>query len=173
MHPTGFTGMNIVGGAAADASPTIYAWNYWKPATYGPNCEAFVTLTSFGAGDLIRIGARVSGVGTSATTGYFVSVTPTAVWSIIRFDGGNDPVTLATGPTQSLASGDKIGIRIIGSVVTALLYAPSSGWTNILSYNTVADAHRYTTSGSFAMLFKASRVDDFGGGNHLGKRRAH
>ena len=47
-----------------------------------------------------------------------------AVWSIIRFDGGNDPVTLATGPTQSLASGDKIGIRIIGSVVTALLYTP-------------------------------------------------
>jgi hypothetical protein len=156
--------MKIVSGTADDASSTLYAWTYWNPATYGPNCEAFVTLTSYVSSDLIRIGARVTGAGTNTISGYFVSISSSGVWSIIRFDSSTDPVILRSGPTQPLASGDKIGIRIVGSNVSALLYTPTGGWNIVLSYNTAADTHRYTTAGAFALWFKASTADDFGGG---------
>ena len=113
------------------------------------------------AGDTIRIGARVTPG--SSYSGYFVSITSAAAWSIIRIDNGGGPVTLASGVTQTLASGDKVGIRISGSVVTALHYT-SAGWTQVLSYNTSQDAVRYTSPGSLAIEFRAGAFDDFGAG---------
>ncbi|MGZ6950339.1 MAG: LVIVD repeat-containing protein, partial [Ilumatobacteraceae bacterium] len=37
---TSFAPMNVSGNAAVDASTTAYAWNYWNPATFGPDGEA-------------------------------------------------------------------------------------------------------------------------------------
>ena len=158
---TAFAAMNVSGNTATDASATAYAWNYWNPASFGPDTEAYATVASYGS-DTIRIGARVT-LGTGYS-GYFVSITSTGAWSIIRFDNGGSPVTLATGPTQTLASGDKIAIRIVGSQITALHYTTATGWTQVLSYDTSHDATRYTTAGSLALEFKTSTIDDFGGG---------
>ena len=155
--------MNVSGNAAVDASATQFAWNYWKPASFGPNCEAYVTVSSYGASDTIRIGGRVTGGGTNAYSGYFVMVSSAGAWSIIRIDSGALPVTLAAGVTQTIAAGDKVGIRIVGSVVTAL-HSTAAGWAQVLSYDTASDAVRYTAGGSLALEFKSSTMDDFGGG---------
>jgi hypothetical protein len=162
---TTFGAMNVSANMAVDASTTAYAWNYWTPASFGPDVEAYATVSSYG-GDTVRIGARV----TPGTTysGYFVSVSSANQWSIIRIDNGGAPVTppSETPVTQPLASGDKIGIRIVGSVVTALHYT-SSGWTQVLSYDTNNDppgAPRYTGAGRVAVEFKSSALDDFGAG---------
>src|SRR4029077_18138264 len=160
IKSTGFALMNVSSNTAVDSSTTNYAWNYWNPATFGPDVEAYATIATY-SGDTIRIGARVT-PGTSYS-GYFVSVTATGAWSIIRVDNGGSPVTLASGVTQTLASGDKIGIRIVGSVITALHYT-SSGWAQVLSYNTSQDAVRYPSPGSLAIEFRAGALDDFGGG---------
>jgi len=160
IKSTGFALMNVSGNTAVDSSTTNYAWNYWNAASFGPDVEAYITVASY-AGDTIRVGARV----TPGTTysGYFVSVSPTGGWSIIRIDNGGSPVTLASGVTQTVASGDKIGIRIVGSVVTALHYT-STGWTQALSYNTNSDSVRYTSAGRVAIEFRAGAFDDFGAG---------
>ena len=129
-----------------------------------PTAEAYVTVKSYGAGDILRVGARVTG-GTNSHSGYYVSVSATGGWSIGRVDNGTPLVTLANGPTQTLASGDKIAIRIVGSVVTALHSTPAGGWTQVLSYDTAQDSIRYTAAGSLAVEFKTSTVDDFGGGS--------
>ena len=161
---SGFAAMNISGHAAVDSSATQYAWNYWNGSRFGPDGEAYVTVSSYGASDTIRIGARVSG-GTNAYSGYFVSVAAGGAWSIIRIDnGGSSTVTLASGVTQAIGNGDKIGIRIVGSVVTALDYNSGAGWTQVLSYDTASDGIRYTAAGSLALEFKSGTVDDFGGG---------
>ena len=163
FRPTGFGSMNVSGNAAVDSSTTAFAWNYWNAASFGPDCEAYVTIASYGASDTVRIGARVINAGTSSASGYFVQVSATGVWSIVRIDGGPS-ATLASGPTQMLAAGDKIAIRIVGSVVTALHYASGSGWTQVLSYDTSNDAIRYTSAGRIALEFKTSTLDDLGGG---------
>ena len=126
---TSFASMNVSGNAAVDASATAYAWNYWNPATFGPDGEAYATIAAYGS-DTVRIGARVT-VGTGYS-GYFVSVTSAGAWSIIRHNNGGSPVTLASGPTQALASGDKIGIRIVGSQIRALHYTTAAGWVQVL-----------------------------------------
>jgi hypothetical protein len=84
------------------------------------------------------------------------------VWSILRITNGT-VTTLATGPTDPVSSGDQIGIRIVGSVITALHGKPS-GWVPVLSYDTKNDATRYTAAGSLSLEFRTSTVDDFGGG---------
>ena len=121
-----------------------------------------MTIASYGAGDVVRVGARVTGG--NAYSGYFVSVSATGAWSIVRVDAGGSPITLASGVTQTLSSGDKISIKIVGSVVTAFHYTSGGGWVQVLTYDTASDSIRYTAAGSLALEFKTSTVDDFGGG---------
>jgi hypothetical protein len=166
IKPSGFALMNVLGNTAVDSSSSQYAWNYWNPTTFGPDVEAYATVASYAGNGTIRIGARITPG--SSYSGYFVSISPTSggTWSIIRVDNGGSPVTLpATPVTQALASGDKIGIRIVGSVVTALHYTASGGWQQVLSYNTSSDTTRYTGSGSIAIEFLHDALDDFGGGS--------
>ena len=73
-------------------------------------------------------------------------------------------MTLASGVTRPISTSDKIGIRIVGSVVTALHYSTAAGWVQVLSYNTSSDPVRYTAAGRLALEFKTSTLDDFGGG---------
>ena len=73
-------------------------------------------------------------------------------------------MTLATGPTQAIANGDKIAIHITGNVISARHYLPATGWQQALSYDISGDAIKYTSAGSLALEFKSSTVDDFGGG---------
>ncbi len=164
IKPSGFSAMNIAGNAAVDPSSTAFAWNYWKAATFGPDSEAYVTISSYAAGDVIRIGARVSGGGTNSASGYYVAVSATGVWSILRIDNGGTPVTLVSGVTQPLAAGDKLAIRIVGSLVTALHCTTATAWVRVLSYDTSQDSVRYTAAGRLALEFRTSTVDDFGGG---------
>jgi hypothetical protein len=73
------------------------------------------------------------------------------------------PTTLASG-TRTIAAGDKVAIRIVGTVVRALHWSPGTGWVQVLSYDTAADATKYTAAGRLALEFRAATLDDFGGG---------
>ncbi|HEY0417272.1 MAG TPA: hypothetical protein VGC78_12890 [Gaiellaceae bacterium] len=163
VKPSGFASMKVVANAAADASTTSFAWNFWNPTSFGPNAEAYVTVANAGASDVLRIGARITGAGTTAFSGYFVSVSATGAWSILRVDNGGAPVTLATGPTAAVASGDGVAIQVVGSTVTALRRS-GGAWSQVMAYDTARDATRYTAPGSLAIEFKTSTIDDFGGG---------
>jgi hypothetical protein len=164
LKPSGFAAMNVSGNAAVDSSSSLFAWNYWNAASFGPDCEAYVTIASYGANESIRVGARVTGAGTASPSGYFVQVGSTGAWSILRIDNGGGSNTLASGVTQALASGDKVAIRIVGSVVTALHFTSGGGWVQVLSHDTSGDSVRYSAAGRLALEFKTSTLDDFGGG---------
>jgi hypothetical protein len=164
FRPSAGGAMNVSGSAAVDASTTLFTWDFWNASSFGPDCEAYVTVAKYGASDMIRIGARTVNAGTTGASGYFVAVSSTGAWSILRIDSGPS-TTLASGVTQTLASGDKIGIRIVGSVITALHYTSAGGWMQVLSYDTGSDATRYTAAGQIALEFKTSTLDDLGGGS--------
>ena len=162
VRPPVFASMNVSGNAAVDSSTSQFAWNYWNLSAFGPDCEAYVTVSSYGLSDTIRIGARVSNGGTTTHSGYYVAVSSSGAWSIIRID--NNVSTTLAGVTQTLASGDKLAIRIVGSVITALHYTGGTGWQQVLSYDTSGDSIRYTGAGQLGVEFKSSTLDDFGGG---------
>jgi hypothetical protein len=163
MRPSVFAPMNLSGNTAVDLSTTLYAWNAWN-AVFGPNCEAYITMTSYTGTDTIRVGGRVANVGTTTYQGYYVSISSTGGWSIIRITNAT-ATTLASGVNQPLAAGDKIAIRIVGSTITALHYTPSGGWLQVETYDTSRDTVRYTAAGNIAVEFRGSKIDDFGGGS--------
>ena len=163
MHAGSFSTMNIANNVAVNpGSASQYAWNYWNPATYGPDVEAYATVANYSGNDTLRIGARVS-ANSSTYSGYFVSITATGVWSIIRITNAT-VTTLASGVTDPISSGDQIGIRIVGSVITALHRTAANGWVAVLTYDTANDSTRYTAAGSLSFEFRTSTIDDFGGG---------
>jgi hypothetical protein len=162
IRPSGFAGMNVLSNAAVDASATLFSWDFWNAASFGPDAEAYVTVAHYGASDTIRIGVRVSNGGTTSQSGYYVAISSAGAWSIIRIDSGIS-TTLASGATQALASGDKVAIRIVGTVVSALHFTGGS-WQQVLSYDTSADGTRYSNAGNLAVEFRTSTLDDFGGG---------
>ena len=59
----GFAAMKITGNAAQDAVTTAaFAWNYWNPATFGPELRGVRNGPDLRRrSDVIRIGARVTG----------------------------------------------------------------------------------------------------------------
>ena len=164
LRPTGVTAMKISNNAAVDSSTSAFAWDYWNPSPFGPDSEAYATITAWGTSDTIRIGARITGAGTTSASGYFVAISSTGSWSILRIDHGPS-TTLATGPTQPVAAGDQIGIRIVGATITALHWTPNGGWVQVLIYDTSTDTTRYTAPGYLAIEFKTSTIDNFGGGS--------
>jgi hypothetical protein len=162
IRPTGFATMNVSANQAVDSSTTNFAWDFWNGANFGPNVEAYVTVANLGVADVIRIGGRVINAGSNSHSGYYVAVTPTGAWTILRMTSGS-PTTLASG-TRTIAAGDKVAIRIVGTVVRALHWSPGTGWVQVLSYDTAADATKYTAAGRLALEFRAAALDDFGGG---------
>lgn len=163
MKSGSFSPMNIANNVAANpGSATQYAWNYWNAATYGPDVEAYATVASYSGNDVLRIGARVS-ISSSSYSGYFVSIAASGTWSILRITNGT-VTTLATGVTDPISSGDQIGIRIVGSVITALHDTAANGWVKVLTYDTSHDTTRYTAAGFLSLEFRTSTIDDFGGG---------
>ena len=164
IRPTGFAVMNVSANAAVDSSTTLFTWDFWNVASFGPNVEAYVTAKTVGASDVIRIGGRVTNAGLNTHSGYYVAVTGAGAWTILRVDNGGSPVTLASG-TRTIVNGDAVAIRISGSVVRALHFNATSGWTQVLSYDTASDATKYTGAGRLALEFRTSTMDDFGGGS--------
>src|SRR6185437_3923966 len=149
--------MNVSSNAAVDASTTSFTWDYWNLANFGPNCEAYFTITNLGT-DVMRLGGRVSGAGTTKDSGYYVAVTPAGAWTIIRIDnGGGSPVTLASG-TRAVAVGDKVAIRIVGTIVRALHYSSAAGWVQVLSYDTAPDSVKYSAAGRLAIEFRSAKI---------------
>ncbi len=157
-----FAGLAITNNQAVSAA-NKYTWDAWA-TSYGPDSEAYATIAATAGTDTIRIGARVSGVGSNNYSGYFVSISPNGDWSIIRVDNGNAPVTLATGVNQPLSPGDKIAIQIAGAQITALHWTTANGWAQVLTDDTSSDTTRYTNPGNLAIEFKTSTIDNFGGG---------
>jgi hypothetical protein len=162
LRPTGYASMNVSANAAIDSSASVFAANYWNQALFGPDVEAYATVALVGGGDSIRIGARVQNAGTTSASGYYVQITSTGTWTILRVDAGPS-TTLATGPTQPLLNGDRIMIRIVGSVISALRFTGGT-WAVVMSYDTARDATRYTSTGRTVIQFKTSTIDSFGGG---------
>jgi hypothetical protein len=162
IRPSGFAALNVSANQAVDSSASLFTWDFWNAATFGPDSEAYATVTAVGS-DAIRIGARVTNGGTTSHSGYYVAISGTGGWSILRIDAGAS-TTLITGPTQTLAAGDKIAIRIVGSVITALHFS-AGNWQQVTSYDTAADSTKYSAAGRLALEFRNSTLDDFGGGS--------
>jgi hypothetical protein len=147
----------------ANSNPSARAW--WNASQFGPDCEAYVTITyKPPTGDCISVMARTSNVGLSTFSGYWgeaCTASGADTWTLYRFDSGSFTQIGTTG-TSEFAVGDGIGIEAIGSAIK--LYQRTSGvWT----VRTSATDTTYNTAGYIATGGDSASqtLDDFGGGN--------
>ena len=131
-------------------------WSNWNVETFGPDCECYITLTNQSAENLY---ARLTSVNTW-DDGYSVTVFQNEV-QIYRLDDGGRTQLGAT-IAQTSVSGDKLGMEIIGSSVTAYYDDGGAGWGSI----GVRSDGAYSNAGYLGVrVFDNDReFDDFGGG---------
>lgn len=99
---------------------------YWVPDTFGPDCEAYVTIPTLSPNSVDGHGvmARLTGVGTSAWSGYVVYVFLSAssgadTWEIYRVDSGVYTRLGAQISGPNLQAADGIGITCEDDTITA------------------------------------------------------
>jgi hypothetical protein len=163
-------------GATSDAAIasnlcTGLAGNYhglhYTSTTYGPDCEAFLTLSTvlpLGDGDGHGLYLRIQQPGTSTYDGYLLSVVTAGspnTWDILKVTDGVE-VSVGGNVSQNIANGDKIGFEAIGSTLTGYLFTAGS-WSQVIQRTDST----YAGAGLIGAYFTAGTTwagDDFGGG---------
>jgi hypothetical protein len=134
---------------------------YRSDQTYGPDCEAYLTIVTVGTGTpFVQVAARTQQEN-SSLDGYILEIIAPATWSI--YSTTNEVVTtLGATITQAISAGDKFGIQCIGSTVSAY-YNGVAGWVNLGGRIDVT----YLSAGHIGLLFGDNStwaLNDFGGG---------
>jgi hypothetical protein len=130
----------------------------WDTSTFGPDCEAYVTITTINGSYYLYVRGTTLSVAT--VDGYLLLVNGSS-WDIQEVLNAVG-TSLSTG-TQAVANGEGVGLEAIGTALKAYHYT-SGAWnqTPIVSTSdgTYADA-------GYIMLGCGNttiRMDDFGGG---------
>jgi hypothetical protein len=146
----------------SSSSGSSFADAYWAATTFGPDCEAYFTISTLPSGtEIIYLDIRIQSPGTSGMDCYeVVWDASSATARIYRIDDGTNTLL---GSTVSVAynAGDGYGFGVIGSSIT--LYRRVSGvWS---SQATRTDS-TYSSAGNIGLGCQAQtvRLDDFGGG---------
>lgn len=140
--------------------------SYWDLDTFGPDCEAWIDVSSLAASQFPGVGVRITSPGAS-WAGYSLTVEgPNSVstWRISSRDG-TTLTNIATQGSVDFTSGQAIGLEAIGTTITA--YKKIGGvWTNVVSVvdSTAAGAGYIGASHSNY----TNALDNFGGGTVVG-----
>lgn len=143
---------------------------YWNPNIFGPDCEAYFTVTTKPTSTkALRILARIQTSLPSIFPGdpdmYWVELKPavgTDVVNITRYFGGTP--TILTAINQEFSTGDALGISVIGSTITAWYKASGGSWVSIgTGIDTTLTSAGYIGINADADL--TAVLDDFGGGS--------
>jgi hypothetical protein len=130
---------------------------YWTPATFGPDVEAYCTLTTVSSA---RVFARLQDAGGSGTAdGYSVAYLHGSTQIIIYRTTNFADTALSTSTIGALTDGAKIGIACHGSTVQAWVQTSGGSWSLLAS----ATDTTYASAGHVGLLIQdtATRVDDF------------
>jgi len=148
--------------SGATASSASAGSATWSAASFAADQDVFLTVPTLPtANRFVQLAARVSTLGTSSLSGYFLRVSGTGVWDLRKRVSGASSVSIRTF-SAPLAAGDTIGLRVVGSKLTAYRKPVSGSWAPVGS---AADASiRAGGYVSFTLGDTTVRGGAFGGG---------
>lgn len=158
---TGFdltlAGNDVGGGGSGQTSS-----RYWTVATYGPDCEAYITVTILGGSTAyIRLWLRLQNPGAAGETGYMMQWSNDANGCRIFKETARETYTqLAQDTAARHAANDQLGFEAVGTAITV--------YKNGTSVLTTTDSTT-TGAGNLALGLRDTQyvVDDFGGGTSV------
>ena len=153
-------GWTVEGGSLSLVSNQLRGngYGYLNGASYGPDCEAYATIVVLPASEEMNVVVRYD---PANQTGYGIrKVGGANQWRLFRYDAGYTSVSLALG-SATFAAGDKLGVRAVGSTISAWLYS-GGAWSKLAE---VTDT-TYTAAGRIWVYIPGTtgRFDDLGGG---------
>ncbi len=137
---------------------------YWDTTTFGPDCEVYATIVVRpNTGQYFGVYARLVQIGAGTTDGYYVEyifqAAGTDTVSIYRIDNASFTV-LGSAISQDFNLGDKLGLELIGSTLTAYRHDGSS-WASLGSRTDST----HSAAGNIGLaMHDVAIADDFGGG---------
>lgn len=141
---------------------------YWNVETFGPACEAFITIQDVpGNNDYSGVYTRLVTPGSSAVDGYWARWYHTVgddQLTLFRIDNGV-PTQLGSNDLLEVAVGDKLGLESDADDVHTVYYDDGgAGWT--AGTNATATDTTYQSAGYIGLVMKDDdhQNDDFGGG---------
>jgi hypothetical protein len=143
-----------------ECAPNADAFNagYWNAATFGPDCEGFVTITTLPTGNgYVLVEVKYN---PATFVGCAVDYTAGGLLIVYAFDSS----TLYSA-AQTMNAGDAIGIRCVGTTVSAYRKPAAGSWTLIGSWTDSSPGMAAATGRiELAINKNVARCDDFGGG---------
>jgi hypothetical protein len=162
----GSTDYGISTNQAYNPDGGCYTSLYYNLSTYGADSEAYMTLGTVpgDVADSIDLHVRVTSPGGSFDS-YDLCIdldNPPEDWEIYEITDGTGAALAGGTTTQAIANGYKVGLEVIGNVITGYVNT-GSAWAAVLSKSDAT----LTTAGYLGMYGTANttwRYNDFGGG---------
>lgn len=152
---------NQVGGTSSGANSA-----YRSNTTYGPDSEAYITLTVKSGSSLVAVYARITNPNSSgASDGYSVSLAISGGTDTLRVERvDNDIKTIIASASQEVSAGDAFGLECNGTTIAAYYKASGGSW-NATPTASTTDA-TYGSAGYVGLTINGAghSGDDFGGG---------
>lgn len=164
-------GVRITGNRATTATNSEAGEAYWDTTEFGPNQEAFATLSVVGNPSPIScVHVRVRQMGANTSDGYSVCARNSD--STVKTYRNTNSVGTEIGSTaQTVANGDQLGVTAIGSEICPWFNDGGAGWVKL----TCTTDATYSGGGFIGITVFGStstgQLDDFGGGNLAVSRR--
>jgi hypothetical protein len=176
IYNPGIPTLRVVSNQLANDAGGGTSGQYWN-TQFGPDIETFATIGVKPPADNSNIGvlyARAQNVGTTSLDGYvayfFNNGTTERFIKLYREDDGNDTLLVNQQITSgNFNIGDKVGIRVVGSVITGWDNVAGAGWVQQCTFTDTT----YTGLGYCGFVWldgTTGRVDDFGGGTVVAAR---
>lgn len=147
------------------APATSFGGSWYDIATYGPDCEIYITIQTLGAdGNSVFLYARTLNLNTTSLDGYslhFETRSGADFFRLIQMTDGGDTI-IDSDDTISWSAGDSLGMACIGSNIQGWRKPVAGSWTQVLDATDTV----YPGAGFLAVAADADtfRLDDFGGG---------
>jgi hypothetical protein len=144
----------------ASASASSATWI----APFGADQEAYLSVPTLPrTGNFLQVAVRVSTQATAGVSCYFVRVIPsTGVWELRRKVNGGTSVVM-TSAVAGFSAGDSMGLKVVGSTLTAYRKPALGDWTSVVSVtDSVITKSGYVT---FTLGDTTARGGAFGGGS--------
>ncbi|MGH3372784.1 MAG: fibronectin type III domain-containing protein, partial [Nocardioidaceae bacterium] len=155
------TGLHTLSAAlACTKTTTCSGWR--SNLTYGPDVESWARISALpGAGNAVRLYARLQTPGSSAVDGYMlVYFQLSGTDQVVLYRITNGAVTVLVTVNQEVALGDRLLLRATGSTLEAWRH-DGVAWSRL---GTVSDS-TYAAAGYLGVGVRGTsgRLDDFGG----------
>jgi hypothetical protein len=147
---------NVVG---CSKSTTCTAWR--TTPTYGPDSEAWVTVTTTpGNGNVVRVKLRLQSPGSGGVDGYMLMYTQqsgTDTVALYRITNGS--LTALASAGREIAAGTRLFVRARGNALEAWVQE-GSAWTRVVQ--TTDSTYPNAGYTGIGIRGKTGRIDDFG-----------